>query len=449
MYSRFFLRTSVVILITFICMAKMTESASHPQLNQHTPLRVTPQSQGFGTETPGGRGGKIIKVKTLADSGEGSLRSALEDKDPRIIVFEVGGIIPLAKNIYISRPFVTLAGQTSPSPGILIKGAGIIVETHDVLIQHIRIRCGDSPFGSTPSSRDALKILNSSYNVVIQNLSTSWATDENMSIWSSLKLPGAKNITISKSIISEGLNKSIHPEGQHSKGLLIGNNIKNISLIGNVFAHNLARNPLVYGNTSLVAANNLFYNSGSSSYFHISDGWHQGASTAAIVGNIFIDGPNTPAGASAIKIGKDAPGSKVFLSDNHYPGILFTNMSGVDALVPSPPIWTRPLDIIDSSHAEAHILLRAGARPADRDSVDKRIVDDVIKRSGRIIDSQNQVGGWPVLKSTFREFIVPSNPGGDDDGDGYTNIEELLQQMARELENYPSDARNFSANRLY
>src|SRR4051812_43600720 len=119
-------------------------------LNPQTPRPIEPQAglpvfpgvEGFGTRTRAGRGGKVIEVTTLADAGPGSLRAAIEDPAPRIIVFRVGGVIALRGFLVITHPFVTIAGQTAPGGGICLKDAGVVVATNDVLIQHLRIRPG-------------------------------------------------------------------------------------------------------------------------------------------------------------------------------------------------------------------------------------------------------------------------------------------------------------------
>jgi hypothetical protein len=105
-----------------------------------TGLPVFPGAEGFGTRTPAGRGGKVIAVTSLADAGPGSLRAALDNPAPRTIVFRVAGVIDLSTPIRISHPYVTVAGQTAPGDGICLRNAGLVVATHDVLIQHIRIR---------------------------------------------------------------------------------------------------------------------------------------------------------------------------------------------------------------------------------------------------------------------------------------------------------------------
>src|SRR5436190_151700 len=137
----------------------------HPQ-NPQSPappepqvgLPVFPGAEGFGTRTPAGRGGKVIEVTTLADDGPGSLRAAISDPAPRIIVFRVAGIIELTDSLTISHPFVTIAGQTAPGGGICLKNAGIVITTHDVLVQHLRIRPGSEGRRVRPEDNDALTI---------------------------------------------------------------------------------------------------------------------------------------------------------------------------------------------------------------------------------------------------------------------------------------------------
>lgn len=206
-------------------------------------IKVFPGAEGFGTETPAGRGGKILKVTNLKDSGRGSLRTAINTKGAKIIVFEVSGIIELKSNLIIRHPYCTIAGQTAPPPGITITNYGIKISAHDILIQHLRIRPGDR--GKVRDGRwdnlDALQLNSGAGNVVIDHVSASWAADENVSTWTN----GMNNATFSNCIISEGLHNSIHSEQPHSKGLLIGPNSGNIAIIGNLMAHNFDRVPQI------------------------------------------------------------------------------------------------------------------------------------------------------------------------------------------------------------
>ena len=141
-----------------------------------------PGALGWAATTPGGRGGRIIKVTTLAGSGPGSFREAVEAEGPRIVVFEVGGVVDLEKTgIRIRNPFLTIAGQTAPSPGVTFIKGDFSVSTHDVVIRHIRIRSGDA--GAARKSGwevDGLSTTGAS-NVIIDHCTFTWATDENLS----------------------------------------------------------------------------------------------------------------------------------------------------------------------------------------------------------------------------------------------------------------------------
>jgi len=400
------------------------------------PLKVFPGAQGFGTETPAGRGGKIIKVTNLNDSGTGSLRAAIQASGARIIVFEVSGTIQLQSNLSITNPYVTIAGQTAPSPGITLRGATMQVRTHDVLVQHLRVRVGDNQVVQNP---DATWVYDSAYNVVIDHNSFSWAIDENMSC----SLPGTRDITFSNNFVTEGLSNSVNTKGEHSKGSLMYDDIKDVALIGNLFAHNKERNPQISSNNRTLLVNNLNYNPGNYKggiYFTI--GNQHGPSYSSVIGNVGIPGPDTDSGWKMIYIYPGVQdGQQVYVSDNLGPNYsssnswaVVNNQAGSRVVASTPPVMTSPLTIRPSSTVEGWVLQSSGARPADRDSVDERIVNEVRSRTGNIIDSQNQVGGWPVLAQNYRTFNAGSNPNGDDDGDGYTNIEEILHQMAAQVE---------------
>ncbi len=415
------------------CLALSVSPAFALQTHPPRPLTVFPGAQGFGIETPAGRGGEIIRVTNLADSGFGSLRAAIETGRPRIVVFEVGGIIDLKKELRIRDPFVTIAGQTAPSPGITLRGAGLVIQTHDVLVQHLRIRVGDRLKGPDPMDREGLKVSGKGakvYNVVCDHLSISWATDEVVST-----VYGPREVTISNSIISEGLQNSIHPQGTHSKALLVREGTWNLALIGNLFAHNYDRNPRVAGDSSVVMVNNLLYNTGKMHWIELDRGRGKKPQSISVIGNVFVPGPNTPQDAWAIRVREEClPGTKVFHSDNLAAGPILRGDSPFEAQVSAPPVWNASITPLPGAEVESKVLSQAGARPADRDAVDQRIVREMRTRSGFIVSSVGKAGGWPQLPTVHRSFKIPADPGGDEDGDGYTNIEEVLHRMAQEVE---------------
>ena len=429
--------SSTIALAVFLALACSALAMDLRATPATSALPVFPGAEGFGTTTPAGRGGTIIKVTNLNNSGSGSLRAAIQASGPRIVVFEVSGYIKLAKDLKINNPFITIAGQTAPSPGISLRGAALRVRTHDVLVQHIRIRVGDDPRGPNPDNRDGFALDAAGvYNVVLDHVSASWAIDENANTWNP-----QHDVTISNCLIGEGLSHSLHPKGEHSKGMLIGDKATNVTFIDNLLAHNKERNPLIKGGASAIVLNNVIYNGGMSYLMYLNDDYGSGPILASAVGNVFLNGPNTPAGATAIYVTKKCPsGTEVYAADNITSDTLFGYGTRFNPRVSSPPLWLSSLTVRLSSTVESWVLTHAGARPADRDAVDSRLVSEVKTRTGHLIDSQNEVGGWPNLAMNHRTFHIPANPNGDDDGDGYTNIEEVLQQMAKRVEDRADSA---------
>jgi len=397
------------------------------------PLPVFPGAQGFGTETAAGRGGKIIKVTNLNDSGTGSLRAAVEASGARIVVFETSGTITLSKDLNINNPYITIAGQSAPSPGITLRRAGLIIRTHDVLVQHLRIRVGDDPNGPDPSTRDAIDFNGYSdevYNAVVDHISASWAIDEIGSTYRNVH-----DVTISNSILSEPLNDSLHSKGLHGYGFIIGDNTRKVGLVGNLLAHNQQRNPAVKGGNSAAIVNNVMYNGGFNPWIYVINDYGNGPSLVSAVGNVFIDGADTPGNAKVIRVYNNcASGTSIYMSDNRASGTMLSYDTSFNPAVSTPPVWDPSISVKSSGTVESSVLAHSGARPQDRDAVDERVVSEVQSRSGYIIDTPGQVGGWPNLARNTRTFPTPANPNGDDDGDGYTNIEEVLQQMAASLE---------------
>src|SRR5688500_16079263 len=199
-------------------------------------------------ETDGGRGGAIVRVTNLNPDGPGSLKAAIERKGPRIVVFEVGGIIDLGMtSLAIREPDITIAGQTAPSPGITLIRGGMDIATHDVIVQHIRVRTGAS--GQAKRSgweADSITTIGAR-NVIVDHNSLTWGLDENLSA-SGPRFTGnsvedwrngtSRNISFSYNILAESLADSSHPKGEHSKGSLIHDNVTGVLIYRNLYAHN-------------------------------------------------------------------------------------------------------------------------------------------------------------------------------------------------------------------
>src|SRR3990172_4939646 len=137
-----------------------------------------PGAEGFGSTTPGGRGGKVLFVTNLDDSGPGSLRAACEAEGPRIVIFRVAGVIPLKKPIVVEHPFLTLAGQSAPGDGICLRNYAFGIATHDVVVRYLRCRTGDEG----GPQEDCLDLNHGARNVVLDHCSASWSIDECLSL---------------------------------------------------------------------------------------------------------------------------------------------------------------------------------------------------------------------------------------------------------------------------
>jgi hypothetical protein len=403
------------------------------------PAKAFPNAIGFGVNTPGGRGGSILKVTNLNDSGAGSLRAAISASGKRTIIFEVSGTIQLLSELLLTNPYATIAGQTAPSPGITLRGAEFRIKSHDVIVQHIRVRVGDAiPAGVDPSSVDSLSIEGPAYNIVVDHVSVSWSIDENLSLW----YDGIQDVTISNCIVSEALNLSIHPEGAHSMGVMTTPNGRNIAILKNLVAQNSDRNPLISNGGSVVVANNLFYNWKGGRSANVgntsSSNPARYATLVSFVGNAFIGGPDTTTTSNAISDNTTLnTGSKIYYTDTKIEKItsVFRHLATFTTVVSTPPVSIPGYTAASSSTVENIVKTTAGARPADRDAVDLRIISNLTSRSGHLINHPSDVGGWPTLTVNYRSISVPSNANADDDGDGYTNFEEsVLFPMAAQLE---------------
>ncbi len=416
------------------------------------PVPAFPGAEGFGATTPGGRAGRVLFVRTLADQGPGSFRDAVTASGPRTVVFAVAGVITLRTPVVITEPFLTIAGQTAPGDGICLRGDELSIRTHDVIVRYVRSRPGDI----NRREVDAINVMGDSRDVVIDHASASWAVDEDLSPSGAIA-----NVTVQWSIIAEGLNHSVHSKGAHGYGSLV-RAIGGVSLHHNLWAHNNSRNPRLgdnYGRPPWPVfdfRNNAIYD-----YGEIASGMTGDHLSANYVNNYIRPGASSNARRGPIVL-TDTADVTYYLDGNlvdgrpeltHDGSAMFDRMviggrqmvSFARVPFPVPPVTT-------STAAEAleQILAGAGATRPRRDAVDARIVEDVRTRGGRIIDSQEQVGGWPE----YRTGPVPLDTDGDgipDDWErahglnphdpsdgavrtpsGYTNLEIYLDTLTRD-----------------
>jgi pectate lyase len=419
---------------------------------------VLPGAIGHGITTPAGRGGQVIRVTNTNYSGAGSLKACVDASGPRVCVFEVSGTISLDDDLTIRNRYITIAGQTAPSPGITLRGAGLLVKASDVLVQHIRVRPGDGSGGEPAINRDALKIEAPSTapisNVVIDHCTFTWSTDEIASAWQYWN-----NISLINNIFAEPLHESIHPEGNHGFGVLIGPVDGNATLAGNLFADMQSRNPMTAASRTVIV-NNLIYNWGNTAIDLQSRGL---VTQNSVVGNVFMRGPDTGGDHAPIGLRADVatlrPGAKVFLSDNLAPGATSTSGDAWSSSIAgsiygsltlanfkssSPLAWPSTMTTLPTSEnvVKEHVLKYAGARPADRDSVDARIISQTRAGTGRIINCvasngttrcNRNGGGYPTLAQNRRALTLPANPN-EVTASGYTNLELWLHRMSAQVE---------------
>jgi hypothetical protein len=373
-------------------------------------------------------------------------------------VFEVSGTIRFSREIEVWNSNLTIAGQTAPSPGIMVRGAPLVIIASDVLIQHIRFRAGDDANGPAGDERDSLSVAGPNANskvrnIVIDHCSIEWAVDELTNVWGHWD-----NVTLTNNMFAEPLNESIHPQGPHGYGpIFAGEDSGNISVMGNLFAHADYRNPAARAR-NFVFVNNVIYNRGNGDISLQSDRADL-FTTNSIVGNVFLKGPNYNWAIAPIFIddqAADVPwpaGSSIYAADNisdePYKNATnlvgrFTGSSFTSSIRTSPVAWLSglvPLQTANDAVLDS-VLTNVGARPADRDSVDKRIINTVKTRTGQIINCVSadgsarcakNAGGWPSYPQNTRALTLPANPNAVA-ANGYTNLENWLHDYADDVE---------------
>jgi pectate lyase len=395
---------------------------SSPGLSQAFPGAV-----GWAAQTSGGKGGAIVRVTNLNASGPGSFRAALERKGPRIVVFEVGGVIDLGRTtLTIDQPFLTIAGQTAPSPGIAIIRGGIDIKTNDVIMRHIRVHTGvDGQAQRSGWEADAVSTVGAR-NVIVDHCTMIWGVDENLSA-SGPRFTGntpeewrrgtSHNITFSYNLLAEGLRYASHPKGEHSKGSLIHDNATGILIYRNLYAHNQERNPLLKGGVHAAVVNNFIYNPGARAIHYNLMALEWGTQPYQLgelsaVGNVLRAGPDTRKDVTFLAIGGAGDlryhGKDNIATDEDGRALpMFGRYTTGPARIietKQPLVWPRGLDVLPAAEVEKHVLAAAGARPWDRDAHDIRITFDVAEGRGEIIDDEKQVGGFLKVAPTRAPF---------------------------------------------
>ena len=445
--------------------------------------------------TPGGRGGKVITVTNLNDRGPGSFREACETGGARIIVFNVAGIIRLESPIIVRAPYVTIAGQTAPGDGVCIAGESFWVDTHDVVVRHMRFRRGetkvwhrDDSFGGNPVG-----------NIMIDHCSCTWGLDENISFYrhmydpsegqyesKDLKLPTV-NVTIQNTISAKALDTYNHAFGSTLGG-------ENCAFTRNLWASNSGRNPSIGWNGIFNFVNNVVFN-----WVHRSSDGGDYTAMFNMINNYYKPGPFSATKGSFKRLftayaddGKNNNKAGVHgvfyfkgnymdptcpkLTDKQKEALYKVNMDNSYGLVIKKDFATekevlskKAFDIAEhtslqpAKKAYKDVLEFAGASYR-RDAIDQRIVDETLKgtytyegshgSTNGMIDQPSDVGGWPEYKSETAlvdtdgdgipdEWEKKHNLNPNDPSDGakytlspeYTNLEMYMNSLVNHL--YP------------
>lgn len=415
-----------------------------------------PGALGHGRRSYGGSGRhlstpttQVLRVTNLNNAGAGSLRAAIEAVGPRTIIFEISGTIVLTDQLIIDNPYCTIAGQTAPSPGITLRGAGLTIRTNDVVVRHLRGRPGDDLNG-TKVNRDAFNMSGHSgrhvRNCIVANCSASWTTDQLYTgwVWSGGTL---EDITYQDMLGGEPLHDSIHSEGHpHSYGPTVGGSSaspQRVSYIRNLFVHCTERNPRIgRSNKSVEVINCGAFNwqNRQTSNCNNSNGLNVPL-MIDFIGNCYKAGVRSWATSYALlSDGNINSGSRIYAVGNVCPQRPSDTGDEWDAVSNDIPEGTHksltrvansgdgysamaPLDAYD------WLVLNAGARPNDRDSVDVRIAGDAENLTGTgPPDHPSDVGGWPVLAVNRVTHQLPANYNAEGTG-GYTVLENWLEEF--------------------
>jgi hypothetical protein len=386
-------------------------------------------------------------VTTLDDSGPGSFRAACDAEGARIVIFRVSGTIALKKPIVVRNPYLTIAGQTAPGDGICLRDDTFGIATHDVVVRYIRSRLGDE----SKRESDCIDLLHGARNCVIDHCSATWSIDECLSLSGDVQ-----DCTIQWCLIGESLNQSKHAKGKHGYGSLSRANGP-ITWHHNLWIHNEARNPRLgdnYGRGSspiFDVRNNVIYNHGGTA-----SGLTQGKFEANYVANYIRPGPSSRA-KTPITVG-DKSDLRFFLEGNVFEGNDPLTRDNTQFFQPEQfrsqvrtvdtAFTVAPVKTDSAKEAFERVLAGVGASSPARDAADARLVQHVRSRTGKLIDSQAEVGGWPELKSgkapvdtdhdgmpdewETRRGLDPRNPTdatADANRDGYSNVEEYINGL--------------------
>lgn len=348
-------------------------------------------------------GSKIVRVSTLADGGRGSLRWALEQCGPCLIVFDVSGVIELQSDLTIERDHVTLAGETAASPGILLYGGTLKIRASDVIASHIGIYPGSATDPKIAENRDGISLYGSESrkrtirNIILRNISVGWGVDENIGIQG--LSDGAR---IERSLIAQPLRNGGHPKGVHSMNLILSGTTGRVIITGNIFAGSEQRSPRLTTGNRVSMINNLIAGFG---YV----GTHLDTSQSVtrtgqidIIGNLYLPSSASYCKNKAIQIDDKfltaKPQTQVYLSgnaiDDRYKPDCLTLTSADEALLSDKPLTTlRGWTILPAADLLDKLTHSAGSHPLSRNPIDAQVIAQIMDGTIAPIEDDKEVKG--------------------------------------------------------
>ncbi len=417
-----------------------------------------PGAEGYGRFSKGGRGGDVYIVTNLNDDGAGSLRYGVENADgPRTIVFEVSGTIELKTHLTVEESYMTIAGQTAPGDGICIKDYGFkIMDCHDIIVRYMRFRLGDEN-KEAPAGYDAIET-NGVSNIIFDHISASWGIDGIHDLRGEL-------FTLQWSIYGEALNESLHEKGAHAMLSSMRDVKDNLTMHHNLLHSSRDRHPTLGGGTKTKAESIIDFRN--NVVFNWEGGTNLGSCKLNVINNYYKPGASTDLSDQPMNIKSEigVGDPKGFTSGNVFPwneawtedNFLAINYKKSGKYISTTrEEWELPGELVfgdskpgtqTAEEAYELVLLHAGAS-LKRDAVDTRIIAGIKDGTGRLIDSQSEVGGFPVLNSlpapadsdrdgmpneweaaSGLDSLNAEDRNGDRNLDGFTNLEEYLYSL--------------------
>lgn len=419
--------------------------------------RAFPTAEGFGAGAEGGRGGVIIFVTNVQEEGDGSLRACIEAKGPRTCVFRTSGTITLArKSLVVRNPFLTIAGETAPGDGIAIRNGpnqtrpSLEIHTHDVIVRHLRLRPGPHRIASCCSGALGLYTFNAR-DIMIDHVSASWGSDE------TIDTENAFDVTFQWMLVAEPLLNGGPTKANRARNFYVTRGA-DITIHHSLFTLGKFRNPQFQMKAGVAdIVNNVHYSPRWDYVVSLSNRWNK--ARANLVGNYKLSGEAGTDDRLLHLFADSESGFEVYLAGNYDQDYRADSTLPEDRVV--SPEWRGtfsmyPIPVPDAviaspaSVAYETVLANAGATKPRRDGADERYVREVRSRTGALLSNDpEEVGGWPDLApapaplDTDRDGmpddweqrasldpLSPADGNADKDGDGWTNFEEYLHEMA-------------------